>query len=460
MQFAVVDIETTGGYAAANGITEIAVFITDGTNVSDTFYALLNPQVPIPVFIENLTGITNDRVTDQPVFEDIAQELHSILQGKVFVAHNVNFDYSFINHHLARFGYQLDCKKLCTIRLARKVVPGLRGYGLDKICNHLRIGIQKRHSASGDALATTELLHLLIGKGGMEYIVQMLKPAGGEMSIPPNLAAEDIHGLPQKPGVYYFHEKKGKVIYVGKAKNIRKRVRSHFSNNKPNRQKQEFIKSIYRISYQETATELMAMVLEGIEIRKRWPAQNRSQKHFEQVYGLYTYQDAKGYRRLFVEKKLRHTQPVYSFNYLSEGYSLLRKLIREYQLCPYLCFLTGEKDCSGEVHRCGGACTGEEPAVKYNQKVERSLAELTANLPTFAVLDKGMNPDEKSCILVEKGRFVAMGYVASDTSHDIQDIRPALTEYADNAYVRSMIYKYAEQFPYKTLLFSGISFSR
>ena len=133
MLYAIVDIETTGGYAASNGITEIAVFITDGENVLQQFHTLLNPYFTIPRFVEALTGITNEMVEYERDFKSIADELYELLHDKVFVAHNVNFDYSFVKYHLSQSGYDLDCKKLCTIRLGRKVLPGLNGYGLGKI---------------------------------------------------------------------------------------------------------------------------------------------------------------------------------------------------------------------------------------------------------------------------------------------------------------------------------------
>ncbi|HZW70015.1 MAG TPA: exonuclease domain-containing protein, partial [Hanamia sp.] len=154
MLFAIVDIETTGGYAAANGIIEIAVFISDGEKILNEFHSLINPYYTIPRFIESLTGITNAMVENEKDFKSVAAELYDLLHDKIFVAHNVNFDYSFVNHHLLACGYQLCCKKLCTVRLGRKIVPGLKGYGLGKICKHLGIEIEERHRAKGDARAT------------------------------------------------------------------------------------------------------------------------------------------------------------------------------------------------------------------------------------------------------------------------------------------------------------------
>lgn len=454
MLFAVIDIETTGGYAASNGITEIAVIITNGYQVCDSFYALLNPMVPIPRFVEMLTGITNEKVKDQPPFSSISEELFNILHDKIFVAHNVNFDYSFVKHHLGGCGFQLETKKLCTIRLGRKMMPGLKGYGLDKICNHLKINIEGRHSALGDASATVELLHYLISIKAMPEIEIMLKGKSKDTFLPPNLSESSISKLPPAPGVYYFHEKGGKIIYVGKAKNIKKRVTSHFSNNKPNRQKQDFLKKIYHVSYQPTATELMALVLEGVEIKNRWPEQNRSQKHFEQLYGLYTYEDGKGFKWLFIEKNKKQLQPFYTFNLLAEGYSLLKKLVKEFELCPQLCFLTKPNaDCRLDDYECPGACCDKESADVYNKKVENCIQRLNEQLPTFAVLDKGLEPENQSCILIEKGKFTAMGYVSRTDDLQLAGLKSSLTVYADNQYVRGMIYKYAEAHPYQMLSF-------
>ena len=157
--------------------------------------------------------------------------------------------------------------------------------------------------------------------------------------MPPNVPKEHFDQLPYTPGVYYFHDEKGKIIYVGKAKNIRYRVNSHFSNNSDSRQKQNFLRYTYGISFQPCATELMAHILESTEIKKLWPVFNYSQKNAEDIYGIFLYEDQNGYLRLAIEKNKKHLKPVYTFHYLTDGHSILRKLIREFQLCPKLCFM-------------------------------------------------------------------------------------------------------------------------
>src|SRR5947209_11418250 len=260
--YAIVDIETTGGYAAANGIIEISIKIFDGNEVTEEFETLINPRQAIPKYIQAFTGITNEMVADAPLFEDVAEKVFTYLQGNVFVAHNVNFDYSFIKSHLDFHGYTFNTKKLCTVRLARQIFPGLPSYSLGNLCNSLEIEIINRHRAGGDAAATVVLFKKLIENDVKGSIITSLNRNSKEQSLPPNVPKVQFEALPATPGVYYFHDQKGKVIYVGKAKNIRNRVNSHFSNNSDSRQKQNFLKHTHSISFRSTGTELMAAILE------------------------------------------------------------------------------------------------------------------------------------------------------------------------------------------------------
>jgi len=148
--YAIVDIETTGGYAAAHGITEISIQVFDGKKVVEKFESLINPGQPIPPYIAAMTGITDEMVEDAPPFEEVASTVYNLLTDKIFVAHNVNFDYSFVRYHLAAAGYDLQCSKLCTVRLGRKILPGLPSYSLGRLCRHLGIDNESRHRAAGD----------------------------------------------------------------------------------------------------------------------------------------------------------------------------------------------------------------------------------------------------------------------------------------------------------------------
>jgi DNA polymerase III subunit epsilon len=453
--YAVVDIETTGTYAAANGITEISIHIFDGENVVEKFETLVNPGQPIPRYIQAFTGINDDMVATAPKFREVAEKIHAILQNKTFVAHNVNFDYSFVKAQLQACGFDLDSKKLCTVRLSRKIFPGFASYSLGNLCHSLGIIINERHRAGGDTEATVKVFQLLLQHDKEDHIQKSLHRNSKEQSLPPNVPKDHFDRLPYTPGVYYFHNEKGKIIYVGKATNLRYRVNSHFSNNSKGRQKQNFLQHTHAIHFQTCATELMACILESTEIKKLWPIFNYSQKRWEDLYGIFKYEDQRGYWRLAIEKNKRQLAPVHSFHYLVDGHSLLRKIIREYQLCPKLCFMqTGPEKCEGMKEQyCQGACEGKEKPAAYNQRVQEAMDSLQQQ-PSFAIIEKGLNPDEQSCILVLQGRFYGMGYLPADISiTDPESLKDFLTPYKENNYILNLIYGYAARFPEKTIQF-------
>ena len=174
MEFAVVDIETTGSTPQSAGITEIAIVIHNGVEVTGKYVTLINPRHKIPPFIVNMTGISDEMVAGAPLFEEVAPQIYNLLNGRVFVAHNVSFDYSFVHYLLGRSGFQWSAPKLCTIKLSRRVFPGLVKYGLGSLTRDLGIKIEGRHRAWGDAAATAQVLTTAIEKEGMQPIHNLL----------------------------------------------------------------------------------------------------------------------------------------------------------------------------------------------------------------------------------------------------------------------------------------------
>jgi DNA polymerase-3 subunit epsilon len=432
--YAIVDIETTGGHASAHSITEIAVVLHNGREAEGRYHTLVNPGAAIPRHITALTGITNEMVAGAPFFADVADNIFNLLRGRVFVAHNVNFDYSFLKYQFKEAGYDFDLKKLCTVRMARKVFPGLPSYSLGNLCRHMGIVNTSRHRAMGDTEATVELFERILANDSMNQVALMLRGRNKEQYLPPNLPAPEIEQLPRLPGVYYFYNQKKKIVYVGKATNIQQRVKSHFSNNDGSNRKQEFLRNIYAVSCRICSSELAALVLESSEIRRLWPQYNRSQKKYYHEYGIYTFEDRNGYLRLFIEKKKKSLEPVYTFNLLHEGKVILRKLIDEYGLNEGLCFVDGRNQ---------GPAPGEG-APDYNVKVAGAINALREQLPTFLLKD-GAGVDA-NYFLVEKGKFMGMGKL--DLPGDnIDAIRSQLTVYPDSDYVRGLLYEFAEKYP-------------
>ena len=455
--YAIVDIETTGSYAAANGITEISIHVFDGEKVVSTFETLVNPGQPIPRYIQAMTGISDAMVAKAPKFEEVAEKIYTTLHDKIFVAHNVNFDYSFVKAHLEKSGYSFNTKKLCTVRLSRKIIPGYPSYSLGNLCHSLGITIYDRHRAGGDTAATVKLFRLLLEKDKDQFIHKSLLRNSKEQTLPPNLPKEHFDQLPYTPGVYYFHDEKGKVVYVGKANNIRYRVNSHFSNNSESRQKQNFMRHVYAISFQTCGTELMACILESAEIKKRWPAFNHSQKRWEDTYGIFVYEDQNGYNRLAIEKNKKRLNPVYTFHYLTDGHAIIRKLIRGFNLCPRLCFMQRDNEkCEGvKDESCFGACEQKEKTASYNKRVMQAIDSLRSQ-PSYAIVDKGINAEDRSCILVWEGEFYGMGYIPADTSiSDPEMLKDFLTRYRENSFIRNLINGYAARFPGKVISFQN-----
>ncbi|MBC7589154.1 MAG: GIY-YIG nuclease family protein [Chitinophagaceae bacterium] len=439
--FAIIDIETTGGYAAANGITEIAIILHNGREIEGKYATLINPNQPIPRFVQGLTGITDEMVAVAPQFSSVAENIYNLIKDRVFVAHNVNFDYSFVKHHLGLNGFELTTQKLCTIRSARRIFPGYKKYGLESICRELDIKINDRHRAMGDAFATTKLLELLIANDKIGDIKKMMKGKSSDQYLPPNIAPETLANLPLQPGVYYFHDKKGKIVYVGKAKEIKQRVTSHFSNNKSTKQKQDFLKNVYSITYKVCGTELMASILESIEIRRLWPAYNNSQKRFEQVYGLYAYEDARGYWRLVMEKKKKHLQAIHSFSSLLEGRQMIKSLIDRFELCAKLCFIDVSPG------KTLVEIKGEMP-VAYNKRVNAAIKYLEDQLPSFVIREDNEDAIEQSCVLVEKGQFAGMGKVPKEADFtSTESVKPYMELFPENTFIRNLVYQYATKYP-------------
>ena len=407
-KYAVVDIETTGGYAAQHGIIEIAIVVTDGKTVLDKFETLIDPGVYIPRFITGLTGIDNHMVKGAPVFSKVADKIYELLKDSIFVAHNVNFDYSFVKAELEGCNYTFKPNKLCTVRLGRKIFPGYKSYNLASLCGHLGVKIKDRHRAMGDAYATYEILKLLIENDTQNEILLSLKRNSHEQTLPPNLPKEQFLNLPEETGVYYFHDEHGKIIYVGKAVNIKKRISSHFTKNINSPQRQAFLREIHSLSYELTGNELIALLLESNEIHTHWPKHNRAQKKVDFNYGIVDYLGNDGYLRLAVDVIRKNSRPLATFSSFIEASEKLRNIIVEGNLCLAKCSLRTDDN---QKLECTETCTCKKGTEKYNKQVTEALKLLEDVNQNMVVVSKGRTDEEKAVILLRGGQFKGYGFV-------------------------------------------------
>ena len=457
--YAIVDIETTGGYSSKNCITEIAIILHNGSEVEGKFQTLINPEKPIDKYVQGMTGITNAMVAAAPKFEDVAQNIYNLLCNRVFVAHNVNFDYSFVKQHLKTAGFDIDLPKICTIQMARKIFPGLPKYGLGHLCYHFNIANEARHRAIGDATATTELFLKMLVNDTNGEIAKLTKRRKQSQYLPPNLQTGIIDKMPSLPGVYYFRNNKEKIVYVGKAINLKKRVSSHFSNNKSTKQKQDFLRNVYDITWQNFSSNLTASVFESIEIKRLWPIYNKSQKHYERQYGIFMFEDSKGYQRLAIDNKKKVLQPLATFQLLVEARQTLFALCDEYKIEPYMFFLSREIPENLQLTKT------------HNKKIETIIELFKQAKKTYLVHDGAMY-----YLLVEEGKFYGMGRVENldelidekvknkktkpknnidkqeARNNVIEKIKELLTPYPENLIVQSYINNFIVKHPENVIL--------
>ena len=440
--YAIVDIETTGGHAANHRITEIAIYHHDGIQITDHYKTLINPGRSIPHFITGLTGINYEMVKEAPTFEAVAKEVHGWLEGKVFVAHNAHFDYSFLKKEFEDVGIAWNAKKLCTVRLSRKIIPGLHSYGLGRLAESLGIKIPDRHRAGGDAFATAKIFDLLLKRDNSGVIEKALKRNSGEMILPPNLTKEEYDALPAKAGVYYFLDSHGQVIYVGKAINIKKRIAGHFSGEAREWNRSNIRNEIHHIMYELTGSELITLIFESQEIRRLWPKYNLAQKYKTEEWGIFDYEDRNGYLRFCVNTVAKGTKPLISFSTKGDAWNFWWEKVKEFDLCPKLSGLQIAKGpCySYQSGSCKGACQGVEKAKKYNARVQKAIESFHETGDTMAILGQGRQHGERSLVLVENGNYVGFGFFDHEqTITNYETARNFVKDGKENRTVQNLI---------------------
>ncbi|SDU20824.1 DNA polymerase-3 subunit epsilon [Polaribacter sp. Hel1_33_78] len=416
MLYAVVDIETTGNGYKGQKITEISALIFDGKKIVDEFTSLVNPEQNIPTFITNLTGITNAMVRNAPKFYEVAKKIEEITKGTIFVAHNVNFDYNIIQAEFKSLGYDFKRKKLCTVRLTRKIIPGLPSYSLGNICSGENIPINGRHRAKGDAEATVELFRRLLERDDNFTINSFLNPRSRQATLPPLLDKIVVDKLPETFGVYYFKNLAKEVIYVGKANNIKQRVISHFYDKK--KKEQTMCLETADVSFTKTGSELLALLLESSEIKHIYPKFNRAQRRAGEAVGLFSYEDQKGIIHLAYNRLKLAPNAIMKYYSVAECRTHLESLCAEFELCPKYCHLqTNVSSCFHyQLKECKGICCDKETVENYNVRVREAIKSVGIGAENLVIKEKGRIKNEVGFALILDGIYKGIGYL--DASQD------------------------------------------
>ena len=417
--YAILDIETTGGQYNEEGITEIAIYKHDGHEVIDQFISLVNPEKTIQPFVVKLTGINNAMLRSAPKFYEVAKRIIEITEGCIIVAHNAAFDYRILSTEFRRLGYTFKKPTLCTVELAKKLIPEQPSYSLGKLVRSLGIPIADRHRASGDAMATVKLFKLLLSKDSGKEIVKSYIKTEVKAGMSPKLL-DIVESVPSKTGIYYIHNEKGDLIYIGKSKNIKKRVNQHFTGT--NQKSKKIQRDVYTVTYEETGSELIALLKESEEIKINKPLYNRAQKKSLFTWALYAEKNENGYIKLSIQKADGRKKEITSFTSALEGKNTLFKITEKYNLCQKINGLYDtKKSCfQYDTKQCYGACIDKESSESYNKRVAQFLEESTYTSNNMIVVDRGRTYDERSAILIENGIY--KGYCFYDLNYQITNL--------------------------------------
>ncbi len=444
IKFAITDIETTGGGIRGNKITEICVIVVQNGEVIEQYNSLVNPGTDIPLYIETLTGINDELVKEAPTFAEIATEVDKITKDCVFVAHNVNFDYNIIRSEFQNLNISFDRKRLCTVRLARKLIPGLFSYSLGNICTSINIPHYDRHRARGDAEATVILFQRCLDLDP-EYSVlnKLLNQKTAASYLPPNFKNSDFEKLPATTGVYFFKDKDGIPLYIGKAKNIKSRIKSHFQE-KSNR-KYKLMQATYSIDYELTGSELLALLRESELILKYFPKFNKALKKVSRPYTLTSYHNQKGIEQFAIHKNKNAPISWMKFYTREEAVKFMETICREFELCPKYCNLqSGVSQCNHyKITTCSGMCKNEIKKEEYNNRVARALDYINRFENSCLLVEKGRSKEEKSFIYLNKGRYAGYGFIEnSDDFNSIEQFQDFLVPQKTSAYAEKIISRY------------------
>lgn len=375
--FAIIDIETCGGrFEYPKGrIIEISILVHDGLQVTDKFTTLINPCCYISPLYTRISGITNEMVENAPRFQQVAKKILEMTEGRIFVAHNVGFDYGFVKEEFKSLGFRFQREKLCTVRLSRKLIPGKVSYSLGNLCASLNIPIEGRHRAEGDAVATAKLFDLLLQLKAMDPQYKN-KGVDGLMGRRVDKIKDYIlKKLPEECGVYYFLDKEGKIIYIGKSNNMYQRAQGHF--NSKEKKGKSMLNDLYDVSYQLTGSELIALLVESEEIKKHRPWYNRARKADLFTHSINWKTDDKGIINFKITPFEESFNALRSFTSYATARETLERCLDENILCLRYCGLT-EDDAvcfNHHIKKCNGICAGEEEVEEYNKRASNVLKE-------------------------------------------------------------------------------------
>lgn len=443
--FAIVDIETCGAkFEFRRGrIIEICIVVHNGMQVVDKYTTLINPECNIASMYTKISGIDNEMVANAPKFHEVAADILHYLKDKIFVAHNVGFDYSFVKDEFASLGYKFKADTLCTVKLSRKLLPGKKSYSLGNLCSSLNIVIEGRHRAEGDAVATAKLFDLLLmlKTQNTSYKTKSLQQIMTGRTE--NIKKYILNKLPAATGVYYFLDKNKHILYIGKSIDMYQRAISHFNTDL--KKTKELLFKLCDVDYAETGSELIALLLESHEIKKHKPFFNTSRKKDVFTHAIIL-QKQNSILSFAIAPNEDAEQTIACFTSYAAAREKLEQWLHSYTLCMSYCGLadTNSVCMHHQIKLCNGICAGTEDINTYNERVNKLLQSLGYRYKSFLILDRGRNENEISFVWIQNNNYKGYGYMDKDialqSQEDLKDYVKNMHVYADdNDLIKSWI---------------------
>jgi len=382
--FAFVDVETTGGSASTDRLTEIAIVRYDGHTVS-TWQSLINPECRIPGYIESLTGITSQMVANAPTFAQLAEHIQQLLAGHIFVAHNARFDYGFIKNAFRRVGQDFKANMLCTVKLSRRLYPQHRRHGLDYLIQRHGLSMQDRHRAYDDAYALLQFWQCVCREHDRKTVDDIVQGLLARPSLPAHIDPAVIDALPNSFGVYVFYGENELPIYIGKSNRLRQRVLSHFASDHTAPKEMKISMQIRRIEHIRCAGEVDALLTESRLIKERMPTLNRQLRRQKDVFTWQLIEKSPG---LWVPVLLGGNdiaigQGLHLYGLFSsarDAKEALLAIIKTEKLCKATLGLEKVHNASPcfarQLRSCAGACVGQESPIDHSARLMTALSAL------------------------------------------------------------------------------------
>ena len=451
-KFAIITMTTFGYKPNPLRIVQLTISKLIGNYYEPVFSTNINPEERIPNYIQQKTGLSDSILLQEPTFSEIANTILKELEDHILVGHNASFLHHALQSEFKYLGYSFKIPQLCTLRLAKKLIPNMTNYELPYLTSVLNIPFLASNDMSDTNVSVSILFQRLMALDENEIVIsKFLEPKVEKEHIAPkNIEYQKLNALPNTPGIYKFQNQVGEVIYVGKAKDIKKRVLSHFYNF--SEKEIALCNATYHVDYEPTGSELIALLREADLIDKLDPPFNYIQKKSYITYHITPQKNKKGVLQLKIERRPFQHSPTEIFLKRGDAIKRLIELTKKFKLCP---LQTGLKSKLGrcthdEYMECDGVCSGEEEIGLYNVKVEKALDFLNNENDNYVVFEKGRSKEERSFVLILHGVYQGYGFLDNSQSvSSVEDLKDMLDPKKHSYHTAMIISSYTKRNPWK-----------